>query len=143
MMDVFTRLRNMKTLLIDDDELICDSLGRVFRAKGCYFIAVETAEEGLRAVQNNPFDVIISDYRLTGLNGLEFFKYTSKSHPNTVNLLITAYGDKEIVSEALRVGVHDIIEKPFSPEAIIESLAPLLDKLTEKKRIIKNSRRKL
>jgi two-component system response regulator HydG len=129
--DVFTKLRDLKTLLIDDDELVCDSLGRVFKAKGCYLMAVETAEKGLQAIEQETFDVIISDYRLPGINGMELFKRISSTHPNTVNLLITAYGDKEIVSKALNTRVHNIIEKPFSPETIMDTLAPLLEKSTE------------
>lgn len=125
--DVFSKLKNLRTLLIDDDELVCDSLGRVFKAKGCYLMTVETAEEGLQVIEQETFDVIISDYRLPGINGLEFFKRTSSSHPNTVNLLITAYGDNEMVAEALSAGAHDIIEKPFSPETIIASLVSLLE----------------
>ncbi len=125
-MDVFGKLRNMKTLLIDDDELIRTSLGMVFEIKGCYLVAIETAEEGLRTLKEQGFDIIICDYRLPGIDGLEFFKFASGSHANTVNILITAYSDNEMASKALMAGVHDIIDKPFSPKAIMESLSRLL-----------------
>ena len=121
----FKKLENLRTLLIDDDELVRDSLSMTFRAKGCRLLAVETAETGLQALQGDSIDIIICDYRLPGISGLEFFKQIKESHPDRVKILITAYGDNGISLQASEVGVHDVIKKPFSIDAIIESLGLL------------------
>ena len=69
----------------------------------------------------------IADYRLPGMDGLEFLKRIQKTHPHATRILITAYKDAKVVSEAIRIGIHDFIEKPFTTETIEESLSRLIE----------------
>jgi DNA-binding NtrC family response regulator len=130
-MDPFRKLIKLKTLLVDDDELIRDAFSLVFMNKGCFLKTTGTAEEGLRALKEESFDIIISDLKLPGIDGLEFFRHATVSQPNTVKVLITAYGDENVVSRAFGIGVHDFIEKPFSIQKLITSLAMLVEKYNE------------
>jgi DNA-binding NtrC family response regulator len=125
-MDLFNKLKNMKILLIDDDEWIRDSLTLFFEGEGCHLKALETAEEGLKTLKNENYDILIADYRLPDINGLEFFKRIQESHPNAFKILITAYGSKELLSKAKEMGVHDFVEKPFTSETIESSLSRLI-----------------
>lgn len=118
-MNAFKTLKKIKTLLVDDDELIRDSLKIAFKAKGCALQVAESAEEGLAAVKEESFDIIISDLRLPGINGLDFIKQAAVIQPNAIRFLITAYRDDHIVSEAVRMGIHDFIEKPFSVKKLV------------------------
>jgi DNA-binding NtrC family response regulator len=122
-MNSFDELKQVKTLLVDDDELIRDSLSMAFQNKGCFMRAAESAEEGLQAIKEEQFDIIISDFRLPGMNGLDFLKMATATHPEAVKFLITAYRDDHIFSEAIRLGVHEFIEKPFSVKVLIDLLA--------------------
>jgi DNA-binding NtrC family response regulator len=122
-MDVFSKIREMKILLIDDDEWIRDSLRIFFEAEGCHMLALETAEEGIAAIKNQMFDLIIVDYKLPGLDGLEFLKRIHDTHPDAIKILITAYRDENVVSEAKKVKVQGFIEKPFTSDTIMASLA--------------------
>ncbi len=122
-MNPFSELKNVKTLLVDDDEFIRDSLGMAFANNGCCLKLAENAEEGLQAIQDQQFDIIISDLRLPGMNGLDFLKLTAVTQPQAVKFLITAYRDDHIFSEAIRLGVHEFIEKPFSVRVLINLLA--------------------
>ena len=125
-MDLFSRLKDMKILLIDDDEWIRDSLTLFFEDEGCRLVAFETAEEGMDALKKKSYDIIIADYKLPGMDGLEFFRHLQKSHPDVKKILITAYGSKGVVSEAFKLGVHDFIDKPFTSETIENSLSRLI-----------------
>ena len=116
----------MNILLIDDDEWIRHSMGIFFEFEGCDLRTLETAEEGLEELQRHDYKVIIADYRLPGMDGLEFLKRSQKTHPNAMKVLITAYGSKEIVSEAYKLGVQDVIKKPFTIESIEDSLCRLI-----------------
>ncbi len=127
-MDPFSKLIKLKTLLVDDDELIRDAFSLAFMNKGCFLKVTETAEEGLRALEEESFDIIISDLKLPGIDGLEFFRHATVSQPNTVKVLITAYGDENVVSRAFGIGVHEFIVKPFSIKQIITSLITLVEK---------------
>ena len=125
-MDFFNQLKNMKILLIDDDEWIRDSLSLFFESEGCQLLALETAEEALDAIKQQTYEIIITDYRLPGINGLEFLKQIQSKDLDAVMILITAYCDDEVISEAKRIGVQDIITKPFNSEDIEASLARLI-----------------
>jgi DNA-binding NtrC family response regulator len=131
-MNPFNELKRVKTLLVDDDELIRDALSMAFKNKGCFMRAAESAEEGLDAIKEEQFDVIISDFRLPGINGLDFLKLASVTHPHAVNILITAYRDEYMFSEAIRMGIAEFIEKPFSVKALVALLAVSLKRQTHK-----------
>jgi DNA-binding NtrC family response regulator len=125
-MDLFSRIREMKILLIDDDEWIRDSLSIFFEAEGCRVLAFETAEEGIAAIKDQTFDLIIVDYKLPGMDGLEFLKRIHSSHPIAIKVLITAYRNDSVVSEARKLKVQGFIEKPFTSDTIMASLAHLI-----------------
>jgi DNA-binding NtrC family response regulator len=122
-MNPFNELTKLKTLLVDDDELIRDSLKIAFSARGCAMRVAESAEEGLEAIAEEPFDIIISDLRLPGMNGLDFIKQAAVIQPHAIRFLITAYRDDHIISEAIRIGVNEFIEKPFSEKVLVNLLA--------------------
>jgi len=131
-MELFRKLKEMRMLLIDDDEWIRDSLSLFFEGEGCPLLALETAEEGMEVLQKQDYDIIIVDYRLPGMDGLTFFKRIQKSHPDAIKILITAYGSEKVVSESTRTGVQDFIEKPFTTEIIEESLSRLIENRNKK-----------
>jgi len=126
MTDIFEKLRHRRLLLIDDDRWVRDSLHLLFESEGCDITALETAEEGLKLVERQTFDIIITDYRLPGMDGLEFIRNLTRKQDHPVIILITAYGNHEIFSEARKIGVSDCIPKPFTSESIESSLARLI-----------------
>ena len=125
-MNYFNELKKVRMLLVDDDEFIRDSLSIVFTNKGCCMQAAETAEEGLKVMQTEKFDIIISDLRLPGKGGLEFLKAVRNAQPDTLCVLITAYRDMHVASQASAMGIHDFIEKPFTIGVLVRSLAKLV-----------------
>jgi len=132
-MNPFSELKNVKTLLVDDDEFIRNSLELAFKTKGCFLQVAETAELGLQAIKDQQFDIIISDLRLPGINGLDFLKLTTVTQPQAVKFLITAYRDDHIFSEAVRLGIDEFIEKPFAVKVLINLLALALKRQTRRK----------
>jgi DNA-binding NtrC family response regulator len=127
-MNLFEKLKNMSVLLIDDDEWIRDSLSLFFTGEGCHLLGLATAEEAIEAIKQIKYDIVISDYKLPGMNGLEFFRQTEKSIPNAMKILITAYGSDEMESDARRCGIDDFIQKPLTTNALEKSLANVLEK---------------
>ena len=133
-MNLFSILRKMKILLIDDDLWIRDSLRIFFEAEGCQLQALETAEEGLIAIKEDIYDIIIVDYKLPGQDGIEFLKRIRTVNSDAIKILITAYKSKPVVSEAKQLDIQGFIEKPFTSETILESLSYLIKKQEMQKR---------
>ena len=127
-MDLFARLQGMKVLLVEDDPWIRDSLRRFFANENCALMAVETGEDALEIIKDNDCDIVITDYRLPGMDGLEFLKKAQAINNRFKKILVTAYMTEAVLSEAFRLGVHEFIEKPFSTEDVEEALARVLEK---------------
>ncbi len=126
-MDLFSKLRNMKILIIDDDEWIRDSLRIFFEAEGCHVVVLETAEEGLAELKYQAYDLIIVDYKLPGLDGIEFLKRTYDEQSDAMKVLITAYRTDSVISEARKLKIQGFIQKPFTSDSLMASLAHLME----------------
>jgi DNA-binding NtrC family response regulator len=124
-MNVFSKLKNTKILLIDDDEWIRDAMTLFFEAEGCQITALETAEEALVEFHRQNYGIVICDYKLPGIDGLQLLKEIEKTKPGTKMMLITAYKTDALVAEAKQIGIHDFISKPFTSETIEASLSRL------------------
>ena len=120
----------MKILLIDDDEWIRDSLRLFFESEGCHLTTLETAEEGMESLKSHNYDIIVTDYRLPGMGGLEFLKQIRDTRPHAMKVLITACRSEKVISEAARQGIQAFNEKPFTTKTIEESLSRLIEKRT-------------
>jgi DNA-binding NtrC family response regulator len=120
-------LKNTKILLIDDDQYIRSSLEYYFKKKTLAFVTLESAEEALELLKNETFDVIICDYKLPRMNGLDFFFHLYELQPEALRIFITAYANDEVAVRAGGIGIDDFIEKPFTTKDIEESLQRLLE----------------
>lgn len=129
-------LKNLKTLLIDDNEFIRRSMEIAFRQKGYPLRTAGTAENGLEKMAAEHFDIIISDYRLPGINGLTFLKYAGGARPDIIKILISACGDHTTIAAAYAIGVHDYLQKPFTLDTLWATLAMHAEKLNRRRRVI-------
>lgn len=125
-MNLFSKLKDKKILLVDDDEWIRDSLTLYFSTEGCHMMAVETAEEGMELLIKQNYDIILIDYKLPGIDGLTFSKKIQEIRPDAIKILITAYKNKKVVSEAASAGIQDLIDKPFTIKTIENSMSRLI-----------------
>jgi len=124
-MNIFTTLRNLNILLIDDDEWIRDSLSMFFENEGCHLNTLEDAEKALEIIECDHFDIMIVDYKLPGMNGLDFLKRIKNAYPDLKMILITAYRNDEITDEAGKIGITQIIDKPFTTSTVEQCLSRL------------------
>jgi len=131
-MSLFSKLKEMKILLVDDDKWIRDSLSLFFEREGYLLVACESEEEGLEKLEDQTYVIIIVDYRLPGMDGLAFFKRIEKTHPDPTKILLTAYKENKIISEATRIGINKFIEKPFTVKTLEESFSKVTEKREEK-----------
>jgi two-component system response regulator HydG len=110
-----------KILFIDDDATFLHAVTSLVMAARTD-IAIDTAlcaEAGLLLIGISHYDAIISDYRLSGLDGLRLVKECNRLRPGTPVILLTGYGDRSMETEALRLGAYAFIHKPVRPDAFI------------------------
>lgn len=127
-MDLLPEFTKLTTLLVDDEQLIRDSLRLAYVNKGRFIKVVDSAEKALSILVKVSFDIIISDFKLPGINGLEFLKQVIVSHPHTLTILISANGNDDVVKKAYEIGVHDFLQKPFSLKTLWATLAMHIQK---------------
>jgi nitrogen regulation protein NR(I) len=114
-------------LLIEDDAGICDTLKRVLAEEG-HSVAVEKrGDEGLARAGQEPFNVVITDLRLPGLNGLELVHQLHAAQPRLPIILVTAYGTTETAIEATKLGAYDYLLKPFNVPELLDLIRKAAD----------------
>ncbi len=118
---------NSRALLVEDDRFVRDSLTLALKTNGCFVKAVKTAEEGLDALVKGGFDVIISDYWLPGMNGLNFLDTVKVKHPEVAMMMISGYEDEDIESKAFKIGVDSYLKKPVSTQKFFKTLNQLIN----------------
>ncbi|MYE87378.1 sigma-54-dependent Fis family transcriptional regulator [Candidatus Poribacteria bacterium] len=115
----------MKVLVVDDEKIKLITLRDDLREANYDTIAVESPAIGLQLVQNEHFDVLVTDLRLPKMHGIEFLKRVQKEQPHIIVIVMTAYASVETAVEAMKFGAYNYIKKPFSSEELIQ----MLDKL--------------
>jgi len=124
-MDIFHKLKDMHILLVDDDEWIRDSLTIYFESEDCCISAHASAENALAELNSRKVDVIITDYKLPGMDGIAFLENIQYSHPDAIKVMITAYASEVDARRAKQAGAQDLIPKPFTSKAIVACLTRL------------------
>lgn len=107
-----------KILIVEDEETLAASLKRVFTKEGYSVDLAGDAETGLEIIENNSYDLIITDIILPGINGIELLKRIKERDPDQIVIIITAYASLETAVEALRAGAYDYVIKPVIHEEI-------------------------
>jgi nitrogen regulation protein NR(I) len=102
-----------RVLLIEDDPAIAITLRRVLTDEGYDIVIETTGEGGLAAARNGPFDLVITDLKLPGINGLELVRELHPALPRLPILMMTAHGTTESAIEAIQSGAFDYLVKPF------------------------------
>jgi len=114
-------------LVVDDEPIIRDSLAEFLEQEGFAVVACGSAEDALRATAARSFDIALCDVQLPGIDGLELLDRLLKISPQTLVLLITAYGTVESAVLAFQRGAHDYLMKPIILAEVLGKIRRLLD----------------
>ncbi|MFZ5949840.1 MAG: sigma-54-dependent transcriptional regulator [Candidatus Rifleibacteriota bacterium] len=103
-------------LIVDDEKSILFSLSAALKKEGYQVKTAENPDAALKLMEPGAFQVIISDYNMPGMNGMEFLTQVKQLDPDVVFILMTAYGSEKLAIEAMKQGAYDYFSKPFDIE---------------------------
>lgn len=121
--------------LIEDNAAMREGLEQVARRQGYEVKSFERAEAALQALATAPADLILSDYRLPGMNGLELLEKVKALQPACEVMVMTAFGSIELAVQAMQKGAADFITKPISPEELTLKLERFAQRLAQRREL--------
>lgn len=123
-------MSKLKVLVVDDARFIrdrvCAMVQDAFPASTVE--AYENGQDAMKAMQDGRFDVILCDWEMPQMSGLELLEWTraQQAYQNTPFLMVTSRGEREYVLKAIQAGVNDYLGKPFTGEQLIQKIVKAL-----------------
>jgi DNA-binding NtrC family response regulator len=110
-----------KILVVDDDEVVRRSHLRSLCGIDCVTQGALNGADALQAMERDPFDVILLDLRMPGMDGMTVLKTIKEKWPESEVIVITGYPSIESAKEAVRLGAYNYIPKPVGPDEVIDA----------------------
>lgn len=124
-------MKDYNILIIDDEASQRDILTGYLKKKGYKVFSASSGNEGIEIAKNNPVDIILSDFKMPDLNGIEVLEQVQKINPEISFVIVTAYGTVENAVKAMRLGAFDYISKPVD----LDELDLMIDRIIEHKNL--------
>ena len=127
-----------RILCVDDERNVLRSLERIFLDDDYLILTAASGEEGLELLDASPqVQVVISDFRMPGMNGVEFLKEVFSRHPDTIRIVLSGYADTAAVVAAINEGkVYKFIPKPWNDDELRMTVAKALEHFAAHRRSV-------
>jgi len=110
-------------LFVDDEPLILKAIGRLLRGEPFTPAFATSPVEALDLCRQRAFDIVVSDFRMPEMNGVELLRAVQSLYPSSKRVLLTGQADARVLVEAMRDGtIHLVISKPFERETLLRAL---------------------
>ena len=110
-------------ILVEDDEDLREAIAVTLRMKGIDFVTHQRAETVVPLLRPDLKTVLVTDYKLPGMTGIDLLKIAQKECPDLPVVIMTAFADAKLAVEALKAGARDFLIKPFVPQQLIEIIS--------------------
>ncbi|MBN2032621.1 MAG: sigma-54-dependent Fis family transcriptional regulator [Deltaproteobacteria bacterium] len=107
-----------RMLVVDDELGICRSCVKILSKEGYEAEYALNGYDALKMMQTRPFDLIITDLKMTSMGGMEVLRRVQESYPETIVIVITGYATVSSAVEVMKMGAYDYLPKPFTPEEL-------------------------
>ncbi len=128
---------NYTVFLVEDNATMREGMQQVVQRLGLQTRVFDKAETAMPHFSQQAPEIVVTDYRLPGMDGLAFMQQAKQQFPACAFILITAYGSIELAVQAMQLGASDFITKPFSPEELAVKLERLIERLAEQRELAK------
>jgi len=124
-------MKDYNILVIDDEAAQRDVLTGYLKKKGYKIFSASSGKEGIETARTNSVDIILSDFKMPDLNGIEVLENVKKLNPEISFVIVTAYGTVENAVKAMRLGAFDYISKPVD----LDELDLMIERIIEHKNL--------
>jgi CheY-like chemotaxis protein/glycine cleavage system H lipoate-binding protein len=114
-------------LVVDDEQIVCNSCRKILSQHGHTVQIAMDGREALKKVEEDKYDVVIADWKMPEIDGMEVLRIVKKNHPDIVLIMITGYASIASAVKAMRLGVSNYVPKPFTPDTLTEALNKALE----------------
>lgn len=114
-------IENATVLVVDDEEVIRRSYVRALSGEHCSVAVVWSGKEALKVMGLHPFDIVLLDLRMPGMDGMTVLKMIKEKWPESEVIIITGYPGVESAKKAVSLGAYDYLAKPVSPDEVISA----------------------
>jgi two-component system response regulator AtoC len=112
----------MRVLLVDDEKRLAESLSEYLASEGIEALSAPDGLAGRKLLEEAPFDALVTDLRMPGLDGLGLLRWVREEGPHLPVIMISAHGEVRDAVEAMRTGAYDYLVKPFDPDELAMKL---------------------
>ncbi|MEJ2695496.1 MAG: response regulator [Candidatus Sulfobium sp.] len=116
-----------RIMVIDDEKIVCDMAKMSLEQEGYEVETFLNAEPALKRLAEQKFDIVVTDYKMKGIDGMEVLRTVRKLYPETRVIMITAFANLDAAIEALRSDVHDFFPKPVKIKELKASIQRALE----------------
>ncbi len=122
-------MEEIKILIVDDEELVLKALRRLLIDEKYTILTTTSAEEGLEILKKEEPQIIISDYRMPGMNGVDFLKKAFIRKPDSIRIVLSGYADTSSIVDAINEGrIYKFIPKPWNDEELKVAISNAMDR---------------
>jgi DNA-binding NtrC family response regulator len=107
-----------RILVVDDEMIVCESCKRILEEEGYEVEIALSGKEAFEEMKANPFDIVITDLKMPGIDGMEVLSTFRREYPDSIIIMITGFSTVETAVEAMKLGAFDYIPKPFTPDEV-------------------------
>lgn len=118
----------VKVLVIDNDRDMCRIISDVLEEEGIGVNITYKGEDALKKIQRQAYDLMILDYKLSGISGLTVLEKVKYLRPQTQVIMVSAFGDSSTKARAKELGASDFIDKPFNINRLVKAVKKALKK---------------
>jgi DNA-binding NtrC family response regulator len=123
----------IRTLVVDDEISICKAVRAILEAEGLDVVDTTSSLDAFERIKRDNFDLIISDLKMPDMDGIELYENARNISRESIFIIITAYGTIHSAVDAVKKGVYDYIQKPFTPDEVRVPVRRAIEKITERK----------
>ncbi|MDA8433820.1 MAG: sigma-54 dependent transcriptional regulator [Nitrospiraceae bacterium] len=121
------KVESAKILVVDDERDICRALEFLLSREGYKVVTANSGQEALKKVESDEFDLVISDLKMEGVDGMQVLERSLAMSPGLIVVIMTAFASVESAVEAMKKGASDYIVKPFINEDVKMTVRRLLE----------------